>query len=477
MIAPTRNRSLQTMPTWKPDPSFYPTPRSAMKAPVETLGYVVQVNPTDDGTPDMIRVVDLDPESKTYGQLVGGVEMPIAGDELHHFGWNACSSMLCPNAAHPHVERRYLIVPGLRSSNVYIIDTKPDPTNPTLVKTITAEEIAEKAGYAKGHTVHCGPNGIYISALGAPDGNGPGGIFMLDHDTFDVLGRWEIDRGDQNLHYDFWWHLGYDTMMTSEWGTPNMVESGIQPDLLLDGKYGHSLHFWNLRERKHIQTVDLGKEHQITLELRPAHDPTKTYGFVNTVVSLTDLSANIFLWHRDEATGDWAAEKVITIPAEPASEDELPPALKPFKAVPPLVTDIELSVDDKTLYVACWGTGELRQYDVSDPFNPVLTGSLRIGGIVRRDGHPAAAGALNGGPQMVEVSRDGKRIYVTNSLYLPWDAQFYPDGIKGWMVKIDAAQEGGISFDPDFFVDFGNYRPHQVRLQGGDASSDSYCFP
>jgi selenium-binding protein 1 len=469
------------MPTWKPDPSFYPSPRSAMKAPVETLGYVVQVNPNDDGTPDMIRVLDLDPESTSYGEFLSGVEMPFIGDELHHFGWNACSSMLCPNAAHPHIERRYLIVPGLRSSNVYILDTKPDPSHPRLVKTITAEEIAERSGYAKGHTVHCGPNGIYISALGAPGGGGPGGIFMLDHDTFDVLGRWEIDRADQNLHYDFWWHLGYDTMITSEWGTPNMVENGIQPDLLLDGQYGHRLHFWNLRNRQHMQTVDLGKEHQITLELRPAHDPTKDYGFVNTVVSLTDLSSNIFLWHRKEGSNgngdEWAATKVITIPAEPASEEDLPPALKPFKAVPPLVTDIELSVDDRFLYVSCWGTGELRQYDVSDPFNPVFTGSVHIGGIVRRTSHPGAIGPLNGGPQMVEVSRDGRRIYVTNSLYMPWDAQFYPDGIKGWMVKIDAGQEGGIAFDKDFFVDFGDARPHQVRLQGGDASSDSYCFP
>lgn len=466
----------QALPPWKPDPTFYPSPGAAMKAPVETLAYVVDVNPFEDGRPDAIRVVDLDRESPTYGQLVGGVEMPVAGDELHHFGWNACSSMLCPNAAHPHVERRYLIVPGLRSSNVYIVDTKDDPANPVIVKTVTAEEVAERAGYAKGHTVHCGPNGIYVSALGAPDGGGPGGIFVLDHDTFDVLGRWEIDRGDQNLHYDFWWHLGQDTMITSEWGTPNMVEGGLQPDQLLDGQYGHRLHFWNLRDRKHIQSVDLGKEHQITLELRPAHDPTKSYGFVNSVVSLTDLSSSIFLWHRDEA-GEWAAHKVISIPAEPANEEDLPPALKPFKAVPPLVTDIELSVDDRFLYVSCWGTGELQQYDVSDPFNPVLVGSVRIGGIVRRESHPATSGPLNGGPQMVEVSRDGRRIYVTNSLYLPWDAQFYPDGIKGWLVKIDAAQEGGIEFDPDFFIDFGNRRPHQVRLQGGDASSDSYCFP
>ena len=48
--------------------------------------------------------------------------------------------------------------------------------------------------------------------------------------------------------------------------------------------------------------------------------------------------------------------KVITI-AEPADPDLLPPALKPFGAVPPLVSDIDLSVDDRWLYVSCWGTG------------------------------------------------------------------------------------------------------------------------
>src|SRR5215217_2250895 len=322
-----------TMPTWRPDPTFYPSPTSAMKAPAETLAYVVRVNPTGDDRPDAITVVDVDPSSTSYGQLVGEVAMTHPGDELHHFGWNACSSMLCPNAPHPHVERRYLIAPGLGSSRIYIIDTKPDPTRPQIVKTIEPEELAAKAGYANGHTVHCGPDGIYVSALGAPDGGGPGGIFILDHDTFDVRGRWEIDRGEQYLHYDFWWHLGYDTLVSSEWGTPSMVETGVQPELLLDGQYGHRLHFWDLRQRRHMQTLDLGKEHQIALELRPAHDPTKAYGFVNSVVSLTDLSANIFLWHRtanangatangataNGATDAGEATKVITIPAEPAA--------------------------------------------------------------------------------------------------------------------------------------------------------------
>ena len=105
-----------------------------------------------------------------------------------------------------------------------------------------------------------------------------------------------------------------------------------------------------------------------------------------------------------------SAQKVITIPAEPAEAEQLPPILQPFGAVPPLITDIALSVDDRSLYVSCWGTGELKRFDVSDPRAPRETGSVRLGGIVGRAPHPAS-GPLNGGPQMVEVSRDGRRVY------------------------------------------------------------------
>jgi selenium-binding protein 1 len=103
-------------------------------------------------------------------------------------------------------------------------------------------------------------------------------------------------------------------------------------------------------------------------------------------------------------------------------------------------------------------------------------GSVKIGGMVRRAPHPAKPGtSLNGGPQMVEISRDGRRVYVTNSLYSAWDDQFYPDGIRGWMAKLDAG-ENGIRLDRDFLLEFDGLRPHQVHLEGGDASSDSYCY-
>jgi len=473
------------MPLLTPDSTFYPSPAMAAQSPPETLAYVALINPLDDGRADAIGVLDLDPASRSYGRLVGQTDMPHPGDELHHFGWNACSSCLCPYAPHAHMERRYLIVPGISSSRIHILDTKRDPRRPEIVKVIEPETMARRTGYAAPHTVHCGPDGIYMTALGAPDGNGPGGTFTLDPETFDVLGRWELDRGPQHLAYDMWWHLGQDTMLTSAWGTPNMVKDGVNPELLLAGKYGSSLHVWDLRRRRHLQELQLGPEQQMVLELRPAHDPTRAYGFAGVVVSLKDLSASVWLWYRDSgktrtngSIGPWAVKKVIEIPAEPADAGKLPPFLQGFKAVAPLITDINLSIDDRYLYVSCWGTGEFIQYDVTDPFNPKKVRSLRLGGIARRTPHPSQPDSpLNGGPQMVEVSRDGQRIYFTNSLYTPWDRQFYPDGIQGWIAKVDVPAGGGaMTFDESFFVRTGAIRPHQIRLQGGDASSDSFCY-
>jgi selenium-binding protein 1 len=461
---------------WSTDPTFYPTARLAMEAPAERYAYVAALAPDQKSQGDALLVVDVDPASQSYGEVAGRLDLPNVGDELHHFGWNACSTALCPYAPHPHVERRYLIVPGIRSSRIHVIDTKPDPRKLQIVKTIEPSDVFKRTGYSRPHTVHCGPEGIYVSALGAPDGTGPGGIFLIDHYDFNVLGRWEVDRGPQELAYDFWWHLGHDTLISSEWGTPNKIEQGLQPDQLLSSGYGHQLHVWNLRKRKHEQVIDLGKEYQMVLELRPSHDPNRTYGFVGVVISLKDLSASIWLWNRDN--GKWGAKKVIEIPAEPAEPDLLPPLLQGFKAVPPLVTDLNLSLDDKWLYVSCWGTGELRRYDVSVPDSPKLTSVLQIGGIVRRAPHPGDPNLrLNGGPQMVEVSRDGKRVYLTNSLYAAWDEQFYPEGIRTWLVKADAASEGSLHFDPKFFVSSNEHRLHQAHLDGGDTSSDSYCYP
>ena len=110
-------------------------------------------------------------------------------------------------------------------------------------------------------------------------------------------------------------------------------------------------HIWDLDKRRHLQEIDLGAEQQWVLELRPSHDPKKTYGFVGVGVSLKDLSSSIWMWYREDGgkNGKWAVRKVIEIPAEPADPEKLPPLLQGFKAVPPLVTDINLSLDDRAL--------------------------------------------------------------------------------------------------------------------------------
>ncbi len=214
-----------------PDPTFYPSPKMAMQAPPERLAYVALLNDGKNGKHDRMGVIDLDPTSSAYGRMVGQVDFGRSDNELHHFGWNACSACLCPQTPHPHMERRYLIVPGIGLSRIYILDTKPNPQKPKIVKVIEPEEfITKKPVTPRPHTIHCGPDCIYGERTGrSASGDGPGGIFLMDANTFELKGQWEQDRGPQQLAYDFWWHLGHDTMITSEWGTPNMVKRRRQP--------------------------------------------------------------------------------------------------------------------------------------------------------------------------------------------------------------------------------------------------------
>ena len=79
---------------------------------------------------------------------------------------------------------------------------------------------------------------------------------------------------------------------------------------------------------------------------------------------------------------------------------------------------------------------------------------------------------------MVEISRDSKRVYWTNSLYSTWDDQFYPGERGAAMVLAHVGEDGGLTLDENFWVDFPEgYRSHQIRLEGGDCSTDSFCYP
>ena len=117
-----------------------------------------------------MSVVDCDTESPSCGHVVGWAEMRLRGTSFITSAGTRSSALCHEGHAHHGLERRYLSVPGLRSSRTYVLDAKPDPRQPQIVRTIEREELAAKAGYSRPHTVHCGPGGIFMSNLGAARG-------------------------------------------------------------------------------------------------------------------------------------------------------------------------------------------------------------------------------------------------------------------------------------------------------------------
>jgi selenium-binding protein 1 len=440
---------------------MYHSPEEARQQPPEDYVYVACLyEGTGIKEPDFIAVVDVNPESDTYSQIVHRTPMPNVGDELHHFGWNVCSS-----ACHSGLSRDTLVVPGMRSTRIHILDVS-DPAKPEVAQVIEPEEIKAKTGYSVPHTVHCMPGDIVtVSMLGDVDGNLPGGFAVLDAKDFSVLGRWDEEKNGQEFMYDFWYSPRHNTLLSSEWGAPNTFLDGFNPADVAEGRYGRQLHFWDLERKAKIQTIDLGDDGWIPLEIRWQHDPESTTGFVGAT-----LSSNIIRFSRN---GEWTTDKVIDVANEDLEGWPL------AGGVPGLITDLVVTMDDQNLFFSNWFHGDLRHYDVSDPGNPVLKGQTWLGGLLGRDGgHPKADGPLNGGPQMVNASLDGSRIYVTNSLFSTWDNQFYPD-LRGWLVKLERQDDGSYALDPDFFVDFTNLdtgpaRPHEIHLPGGDCTTEIF---
>ena len=439
----------------------YASPAEAMTAPSEKILYTIAIyTGTGIQKPDYLCTIDADPESSSYSSVISRLEMPGIGDELHHMGWNACSS------CHGDIEkeRKYLIVPGVRSSNLHIIDCGTDPRKPSLFKVIEGSEIKAKTNLSAPHTIHCLGSDIIISMLGDAVGNAPGGYLHIN-ESFEIVGRWENSMGDIKFSYDFWYQPRHNIMVSSEWAAPNTFMPGFDLEEVGHLKYGRELHFWDLEKKIPIQSMYLGEDGLVPLEVRFHHDPDSTHGFVGAA-----LSANIIHWWKDLA-GEWRWEKIIDVENEPHPEWPIP--------VPGVISVILLSMDDKYLYFCNWLHGDIRQYDISDPHNAKLTGQVWMGGLL--DKAPKVNGVkVTGGPQMIQLSLDGKRLYVTTSLFSTWDNQFYPEirTSGGCMLMVNCdTKNGGMEIDPNFIVDFGKEpngpsRCHETRYPGGDCTSD-----
>ncbi|XP_065886278.1 methanethiol oxidase-like isoform X2 [Dysidea avara] len=460
----------------------YATPLDAMKrGPREKLLYIPCIyTGTSSKKPDYLATIDCDPASSNFGKVIHRLPMPYYDDELHHSGWNACSS--CFGDASK--SRNKLILPSLSSSRVYVIDTGSNPTAPKVFKVVEPGDIKTKAKLTFPHTSHCLGNGqVMISAMGDVDGNAKGSFLLLDGNTFEVAGTWEKEGTSTPFGYDFWYQPRHNVMISSEWGVPNLFKVGFNPQHVADGKYGHNLHVWDWKEHTPIQDIDLGADGMIPLELRFLHNPDATEGYVGAA-----LSTNIIRFYKDDS-GTWKTDKVIDVPSKKVDGWALP-------EMPGLITDCLISLDDQYLYFANWLHGDVRQYDITDTAKPKLVGQIFLGGSICSDGavkvtedkeldsqpDPVYLNGkrVEGGPQMLQLSLDGKRLYVTTSLFSAWDNQFYPELVKkgSFLLMMDVdTEKGGLTLNKDFLIDFGTEPDgpslaHEIRYPGGDCTSD-----
>ncbi|KAM9515001.1 methanethiol oxidase isoform 1-T1 [Guaruba guarouba] len=440
--------------------------------------------------------------------------MPNVGDELHHSGWNTCSS--CFGDATK--KRNRLILPSFISSRIYVVDVGTDPRAPRLFKVVNPEDVFWKCSLGYPHTSHClGSGEIMISTLGDPAGSGKGGFILLDGETFEIKGNWE--KGDKipSMGYDFWYQPRHNVLISTEWGIPKCLGYGFDPTDLKKGRYGRHLNVWDWTTRTYVQAIDVGED-AAPLEIRFLHNPDAAEGYVGCTIS-----SAIHRFYKTKQ-GDWAAEKVIQVPSKKVEGWLLPD-------MPGFITDILISLDDRFLYFSNWLHGDIRQYDISNTRKPRLVGQVRqqqapggillpvgdswdqsllaafatqtlallqvfLGGSITKGGPVTVCRdeelqsqpdpfviqgkRVQGGPQMIQLSLDGQRLYVTTSLYSAWDRQFYPDLIEDGsvMLQLDVDTEhGGLTVNRSFLVDFGKEPDgpclaHEIRYPGGDCTSD-----
>lgn len=464
----------------------YASPMDAFtKGPREKLLYVVTVQPDlTEPHGDYLSTIDVDPDSPTYSQIIHRNFTNTTGNELHHSGWNTCSSCHVIKDDVTNVPTRdKLILPSLNSNNIYIFDVGKNPRQPELFKTIDGQVLRDNDVSAP-HSTHCLANGnIMISTMGDRNDDAKGDFILFDS-NFNCIGTW-TKKGTKTAKYgyDFWYQPKFDVMVASEWSAPKSFKAGFK-DTNIETDCGRSLNFYKWSEHQLVQTLELPEDGTTPLEIRFLHNPNECQGYVGCA-----LYSNLYHFYRKEGSDEFVAEKVLDIPGKKVegwvSSD-----------LYGLMGDIVISLDDRFLYLNNWLHGDVRQYDITDRRHPKLVGQVFLGGIsvsdsgvrviedkeMKKQQDPVVVKGkrLEGGPQMLQLSLDGKRLYVSSSLYSPWDKEFYPKAVKagGYVVMFDVdIEHGGLKLNPDFGVDFGNEPygpalPHEIRYPGGDCTSD-----
>lgn len=360
--------------------------------------------------PDFVTVIGADPLRGDFGRIVGRVDMPNVGDELHHFGYS--------------YDQERLIVPGLFSNRMHVFDILGSGRRMRL--RAVNEELASTSGYIVPHSVIASsPGRLLVTMIGAANGTTqPGGIVTVDDRTGSFRAHFgpgpardAADLGPDYM-YDFDVLPEANRGISTTFGPPAGCAGGINPACL-----GDEVAVWNLEERKVVQVANLGANSG-ALEVRFIDEPGVRRAFINT-----PGTSAIWLADDDDRDGVFEFQQVLGI------EDGLL-----------LPVDMLLSYDHRYLYVTNWFGNTVQQFDVTDPFNPVLSATASVP-------HP----------NMLRLSPDNRRLYVSNSLLSTWDndTSFGParnDQYGIWLFSVDDGALTPTTFDGGPWVSFTNVR-------------------
>lgn len=244
------------------------------------------------------------------------VDFPNFGDEVHHTGWNACSS--CHDKPtekrsvqtfykHHLIYRSHLVVPCLNSDRIYILNVE-DERNIYLQTTIEPSEL-HALNLSFPHTSHCLADGnIMISTLGTSSGAPSGNFLLLDGKTFKPKGTWPADGKKVPFNYDFWYQPRRNIMISTEWGSPNHIKAGFNPTHVGEGLYGNSVHIFEWDNKKYQQTIDLPMpQGALPLEVRFLHEPTSEHAFVGCA-----LGSSIFRIHPNPQVRNYSIKTKLS---------------------------------------------------------------------------------------------------------------------------------------------------------------------
>ncbi len=335
---------------------------------------------------DFLAVIDVDKSSPQFGKITYQLDLGSAGNETHHFGFTD--------------DRTHIWGCSLFSSRIFLIEVASNPAKPKLVKVL--EDVPSKAGLTGPHSPYALPGRMLLSFLGGKDGGRPAGLAEFRNDG-EFIRRFDLPD-DAPYMYDVAVKPDLNRMITSSFTPMNNYKKPLAKMDLKD--FGKELLVWDFRERKVLTKLTTGAA---PLECRWSLKEGANHGFTNCA-----LDDSIWIWEGDAKGESYKTRKLCSTGKLPA--------------------DLRQSPDDRFLYVSCFMANEIQQWDVSDLKNPRLVSTIAPGDQ----------------PNMMHVTGDGKRMYITNSLLSTMDFS------NIFWVRLAHLDAKGMKLDSDFKVDLNN---------------------